>query len=154
MSERGITMGTLTSGELAKRSGVNVETLRFYEREGFLPAPERTPSGYRMYPDSEVQRIQFIKKSQELGFTLREIKELLSLRLDFSHSAGEVKQIAEHKIALIDEKISTLQAMRHTLLSLLQTCPGHEGTIDACPIIQCLESISEPHSTLKGGELS
>ena len=133
-------MTTLKSGELAKQAGVNVETLRYYEREGFLPKPDRTESGYRLYPASEVQRVRFIKRSQELGFTLKEIKELLALRIDPGHSAGEVKELTDQKIQVIEQKIQVLQAMKTTLLELSQACPGEQGTVDTCPIIRCLDS--------------
>jgi Hg(II)-responsive transcriptional regulator len=146
-SERRKQMNTLKTGELAKRAGVNVETLRYYEREGFLPEPDRTESGYRLYPESEVQRVQFIKKAQELGFMLKEIKELLLIQQNPKQLAGDIKKLAKEKIELIEEKIQILHAMRQTLIELTDVCPGDETTVDSCPIIQCLNS-----NPKKGGE--
>lgn len=88
-------MTTIKSEELAKQANVNSETLRYYEREGLLPEPERTESGYRLYADKDVRRDRFIKRAQELGFSLRKIKELLALKLEATQSASEVKRLAK-----------------------------------------------------------
>lgn len=135
-------MKAMTSGELAKQSGVNVETLRYYERDGILPQPERTEAGYRLYHDSDVQRVRFIKRAQDLGFSLKEIKELLVLKEDPDHSAADVKKMAEEKIEAIEEKIQMLQAIRESLQNLTASCPGASATVEDCPIIHCLEGIS------------
>jgi Zn(II)-responsive transcriptional regulator len=134
-------MKAMTSGELAKQSGVNVETLRYYERDGILPQPERTESGYRLYHDSDVQRVRFIKRAQDLGFSLKEIKELLLLKQEPNHSAADVKKMAEEKIEAIEEKINMLQAIRESLQNLTAACPGAAATVEACPIIHSLEGI-------------
>lgn len=133
-------MTSLKSGELAKQAEVNVETLRYYEREGLLPEPERTESGYRLYHQRDVKRVRFIKKAQELGFTLKEIKELLTLTTDPKHLAGEVKTMTQQKIHIIEEKITVLQSMKATLFELSEACPGEAGTVDTCPIVRCLDS--------------
>ena len=133
-------MKQLKSGDLAKQTGINVETLRYYEREGLLPKPERTESGYRQYSQMDVQKILFIKKAQELGFTLKEIKELLSLKISSGHSALEVKQLSLQKIQAIDAKITSLLAMKESLTCLVDACPGSEGDISECPILECLDS--------------
>jgi MerR family transcriptional regulator, copper efflux regulator len=133
-------MVSLKSGELAKQAHVNVETLRYYEREGLLPTPERSASGYRLYQDADVKRVSFIKKAQTLGFTLTEIKTLLALTGDGHQTAGNVKTLTEQKITLIEEKIQALLTMKATLLELVEACPGSEGTVDASPIIHCLAS--------------
>ena len=133
-------MKQLKSGDLAKQTGINVETLRYYEREGLLPKPERTESGYRQYSQMDVQKILFIKKAQELGFTLKEIKELLSLKISSGHSALEVKQLSLQKIQAIDAKITSLLAMEESLTCLVDACPGSEGDISECPILECLDS--------------
>jgi Hg(II)-responsive transcriptional regulator len=125
----------LKSGELARRASVNVETLRYYEREGLLPEPERSEAGYRYYAETDVQRVQFIKRAQELGFTLKEIKELLALKINPKGSAAGVKEFALQKIQLIDHKIQLLQNIRDTLVALSEACPGEDGTVDACPIL-------------------
>ena len=131
-------MHTLKSGELAKRANVNPETLRYYEREGLLSQPQRTEAGYRLYSEMDVKQVRFIKRAQELGFSLKEIKELLALRLDASQSAGEVKRIAEQKIGEIEDKIQSLQAMKAVLNHLTHACSG-EGSVDHCPILNCLD---------------
>jgi Hg(II)-responsive transcriptional regulator len=134
-------MKAMTSGELAKQSGVNVETLRYYERDGILPQPKRTESGYRLYHDSDVQRVHFIKRAQDLGFSLKEIKELLLLKQEPDHSAAEVKKMAEEKIESIEEKINMLQAIKESLQNLTAACPGASATVEDCPIIHSLEGM-------------
>lgn len=131
-------METLKSGDLARRAGVNPETLRYYEREGLLPEPLRSESGYRLYSVADVKRVQFIRRSQELGFSLKEIRELLALKMDASQPASTVKQLTEQKILVIEEKIQSLQAMKQELLSLVKTCSG-EGSVDHCPILKNLD---------------
>src|SRR5688500_11720667 len=116
--------GGLTSGEVAKRGGVNLESLGFYEREGLLPKPPRTRSGYRLFSDDSVRRIRFIKRAQDLGFSLREIKELLELRFHPAKDCGEVRQRAEAKLAQIEQKIRDLHRMRKALAKLTAACPG------------------------------
>ena len=134
----------LKAGEVASQASVNVETLRYYEREGLLPEPARSDSGYRLYSDETVKTVRFIKRSQDLGFSLSEIKELLALRHNPDHSAGEVKALTEHKITVIEGKIQALQAMRETLLSLAKSCPGSADTVAHCPIIHCLDESTSP----------
>jgi MerR family copper efflux transcriptional regulator len=140
-------MKPLKSGELAKQANVNPETLRYYEREGLLSTPQRTENGYRLYSETDVRQVRFIKRAQELGFSLKEIRELLALRLDASQSASEVKQLAQQKIVEIEDKIQSLQAMKATLNDLAQACSG-EGSVDHCPILNCLDDCIPR----KGGE--
>ena len=99
-------------GEVAKQSSVGIETIRYYEREGLLAEPQRRPSGYRQYDQSVVSRLQFIRRSKELGFTLAEIKELLGLWFDANTRCEHVRQRAEQKVTDIEDKIRTLQKMR------------------------------------------
>src|SRR5436309_5094914 len=101
-------MERLTTGQLARRGGVNLESIRFYERQGLLPKPPRTFSGYRVFSEDSVRRIRFVKRAQELGFSLREIKELLALRLEPGTSCADVRRRAEAKLSDIDRKISDL----------------------------------------------
>ena len=131
-------MNNLKTGELAKHAGVNVETLRFYEREGLLPEPPRRVSGYREYPPDAVQRIRFIQRGKELGFTLREIKGLLELRVDPQTTCAQVMQRTAEKIADVKRKISDLKAIDRALNKLMNTCSGR-GPIDECPILNHLE---------------
>jgi Hg(II)-responsive transcriptional regulator len=133
-------MASLRSGELARRAGVNVETLRFYERQGLMPAPPRRASGYRDYPPETVDLVLFIQRAQHLGFSLREIKELLALREVPRATCGDVLVLAERKIAEIDAKISDLRAMRSALTKLLKGCTGGSTPIAQCPIIESLAS--------------
>lgn len=131
-------MESLTTGQVAKQAQVNIETVRYYERRGLIPEPPRRESGYRQYPRDMVARIQFIKRAQELGFSLKEIAELLSLRLAPNTPAIVIREKAEAKVNDIDEKIASLQNMKHTLLRLIGQCDGH-GTVNECPIIEALE---------------
>lgn len=129
---------SLRTGEVAKAAGVNLQTIRFYEREGLLPSPKRTPSGYRLYGDEAVRIIRFIKRSQELGFTLREAKELLNLRSSGPKRVAMARHAAESKLHDIDEKIRDLTAMRAALSSLVETCACTGGPLH-CPILEALE---------------
>ncbi len=131
-------MTILTTGQLARQAGVNVETLRYYERQGLLPEPPRSPSGYRRYPREGVARIRFIKRAQELGFSLNEIGELLSLRHDANTTCNEVRERAENKIADINTKLGDLERMRRALVRLAESCPG-QGPGEDCPILDYLE---------------
>ncbi len=130
-------MEQLMRGELAKEGGVNLETVRYYERQGLLPKPPRSPSGYRLFPSDSVRRVRFIKRAQELGFSLKEIKELLALRVSTSSTASDVRKRAEAKVADIEEKIQTLRAMKKALARLTATCCG-EGSASECPILESL----------------
>jgi Hg(II)-responsive transcriptional regulator len=142
-----VPMSPIKSGELAKQANVNSETLRYYEREGLLPEPARSESGYRQYAEEDVKRVRFIKRAQDLGFSLREIKELLALKLNASQSAREVKRLAEQKIQEIENKIHHLEAMKTILGHLVEACSG-KGSVSECPIINCLDECIPQ----KGGE--
>ena len=130
-------MNGMTSGELAKRGGVNLESVRFYERQKLLPKPPRTASGYRVFSEEAVRRIRFIKRSQELGFTLKEVKELLALRIDSDTTCADVRVRAQAKIADINEKIQRLQAMKRVLKQMADACPSR-GPATECPILDSL----------------
>lgn len=115
-----------TSGQLAKRSGVGIEALRFYEREGLIPKPARTSSGYRQYPPDTVERVRFIRRAQLLGFQLKDVKELLSLRETPASGRQEVREKAVAKLGDIETKIQDLEAMRVELNRLVAACDGSE----------------------------
>ena len=132
-------MAGITTSELARQGGINLESIRFYEKQGLLPKPPRTASGYRIFPPESVRRVRFIKRAQELGFSLKEIKELLSLRLDSDTSCADVRQRAEDKLTDIDQKISDLRRMKQSLARLADACPGR-GDTSACPILESLDS--------------
>ncbi len=131
-------MPAMTIGQVAKRSGVGVETVRFYERTGLLDEPPRRASGYRQYSQAVIRRIQFIKRGKDLGFSLKEIGELLSLRVDPETSCGAVKERAEAKIADIDTKLRDLRRMQAALVQLAAMCTGR-GPIGQCPILEGLD---------------
>lgn len=130
-------MQALTVGKLAKRTGVAVETLRYYERRGLLPQAERTASGYRLFRPEAVQRLRFIRRAQALGFSLDEIAELLSLSDDPGRSAAAVKALTRSKIDDIEARIRDLQRMKRALAQLDRSCDGHGSTRD-CPILASL----------------
>jgi Hg(II)-responsive transcriptional regulator len=122
-------------GEVASRAGVHIETLRYYERRGLLPEPAREASGYRRYPDDSVQIVRFIKRAQQLGFTLGDVEDLLRLAGGGPSSCKEVRTLARVKIADMEQKIETLEAMRRSLEALVDTCHRHVGDRQ-CPLIQ------------------
>jgi MerR family mercuric resistance operon transcriptional regulator len=131
-------MANLTTGELAKQAGVNVETLRFYERKGLLPKPPQRASGYREYPTESVGLIRFIKRAQELGFSLAEVRELLALRVRPGVSCAEVRETAERKAIEVREKIADLRAIERALKKLTASCTGR-GPLSECPILENLD---------------
>lgn len=126
-------------GEVARYAAVNLQTIHFYERKGLLPRPPRTASNYRVYSGDAVQRVRFIKRAQELGFALRDIKELLSLRATPGTRCADVRQQAQAKLRNIDAKIATLQRMRRALTRLIGECEGRKP-ITACPILEALDA--------------
>lgn len=132
-------MDGLTISKIARGAGIGVETVRFYEKERLIEAPARTPSNYRIYPESDMMRLRFIKRAKSLGFTLKEIKELLSLQLDPQATKAEVKQQMEVKIADIERKILDLTHMKEVLESLDACCDGR-GPTSECPILDALET--------------
>lgn len=132
-------MPAMTIGQVARQAGVGVETVRFYERQGLLEAPPRRASGYRQYAQEVVARLQFIKRAKDLGFSLKEISELLSLRVDPETTCSEVKARAEAKIADIDAKLRDLRRMKAALAQLVAACSG-SGPTSHCPILDALES--------------
>ena len=131
-------MPELTIGEVAKRAGVHVETLRYYERRGLIEEPPRTSSNYRMYPPESVRRVRFIKRAQELGFSLKEIAGLLSLRAAPKAHCGGVRRRAEAKLDDIDEKMRDLRRMKKALSGLVVQCSGL-GPISECPILEAID---------------
>ena len=131
-------MNALTIGQVAERAGMGVETVRFYEKQGLVPEPPRTESGYRQYPLDTVARLRFVQRAKAMGFSLREIQELFQLRLDESSSSADVKARTEDKIAQIDAKIRDLRNMRSKLVELTHACDGH-STTEECPIIYALD---------------
>ena len=123
-------------GRTARQAGVNAQTLRYYERRGLLGRARRGRSGYREYSDDAVGVVKFIKRAQDLGFSLDEIEELIKLRGVRGGERHRVRAIAERKIADIDRRVAHLQAMRGALATLVESC--HHGGAAECPIIEAL----------------
>jgi Hg(II)-responsive transcriptional regulator len=124
-------------GQLARQAGVPIDTVRYYERHGLLPEPVRELSGYRSYQASDVDRLQFVRRAKALGFTLVEIRELLSLSDHRDEDMAELRAAAAGKLADIDRKLAELTRMRAGLQTLLKACPGH-GELGLCPILHAL----------------
>ena len=139
-------MTLLSIGKVAKRAAVSVETIRFYERMGLLAEPVRKASGYRQFSEADVRKLVFIQHAKNLGFSLHEIKELLSLQADSNTTSREIKNIAALKLQDIEVKIKMLERMRETLRHLVDKCPG-KGPTSACPILDALagECEAETH---------
>ncbi len=132
-------MRDMTIGTTAREAGVGVETIRFYERRGLIDQPPKPQEGgFRVYPDETVERIRFIRQAQELGFSLREIGDLLSLRADPKTDSGEVRERAEAKLTEVNRKIMELERIRSALEALISACPGG-GALRACSIMDALE---------------
>jgi MerR family mercuric resistance operon transcriptional regulator len=128
-------MTTLTIGRLADEAGVNVETIRYYQRRGLLAEPDRPLRGHRRYAADAARRVRFIKRAQVLGFTLEEVRGLLEL--DAAHACAETRQLASHKLTAIASKLADLTSMRKALTALLRQCEA--GTMKGnCPIIHAL----------------
>ncbi len=128
----------LTIGRLAKSAGVNIQTIRYYERLGLLNPTARRPSGYRLYGDEEIRRLRFIKNAQALGFTLHEIEELLALRVNSKARCRDVKRKAEAKLKHVEAKVRDLQSLATALRRLIRACQEGQLT-NQCPILQVLE---------------
>ena len=131
-------MKPLTIGQVAKRVEVGIETIRFYEREGVLEKPDRSASGYRLYGEDVIARLRFVGRAKELGFTLKEIRELLGLRVEPTTTCADVRIRAETKIGDIEEKIRTLKRMKRALVKLTKACSG-SGPTSECPILESIE---------------
>lgn len=119
----------LRSAEVAQSAGVNIETLRYYERRGLLPEPPRTPSGYRCYPETAVERVRQVKVLQQLGFSLADITGLLTLRPDSPVTCTDLSRLAQDKLAIVEEKLAALQRVRDALVEVTRSCchPTHDG---------------------------
>lgn len=128
-------MESLSIGTLARRAGVSIDTVRYYERGGLLAPKTRLASGYRRYGELEVARLRFIRRAQALGFTLKEIKQLLAL--SNMRDVARVKRAAQEKLADVEERIASLERVRKGLAALVAACPGHGRAAD-CPILEAL----------------
>lgn len=125
----------LTIGRLADEAGVTVETIRYYQRRGLMATPDKPAGGQRRYDLDAIRRVRFIKRAQVLGFTLEDVGSLLDL--DEAHACEETRQLAAHKLQLIDDKLADLKVMRKALTALLRQCEAG-ATTAGCPIIRAL----------------
>ncbi|MBW3553980.1 MAG: MerR family transcriptional regulator [Gemmatimonadetes bacterium] len=128
----------MTIGTLAEAAGVNVPTVRYYERRGIIEEPPRTASGYRQYDEDAVERIRFIRRAQDLGFALEEIVELLALRIDDPRACETVEQATREKLDSVESKIRELERLRNILRGLVRSCEERERT-GACPVLAMLD---------------
>lgn len=136
-------MSRLSIGEVARLSNIGVQAIRYYEREGLIPAPARRASGYRMYETEIVQRLEFISRAKSLGFSLQEIRELLSLQDEIPGNRSRVRALATHKLEELRTKIRDLKLMETVLAALVEDCSGR-GPVRGCPIIESLHGEQEP----------
>jgi len=135
-------MGSITRGKLASQAGVGIETVRFYERKGLLDEPPRGESGYRLYPPQAVIRLRFIRHAKELGFSLPEIRDLLSLRSSSEASCADVRRQIRAKVDDVQEKIQSLRRMKRVLVALAESCVSAAPTSE-CPILEALQGEGE-----------
>lgn len=131
-------MDSFTIGQVASRAGVGVETIRFYERKGLIAKPKRRASGYRQYPPDAVRRLRFIRHAKDIGFTLREISDLLMLRVDPESTCADVRGRAHDKITDIENRIESLVQMKAALERIASKCKGR-GPTSECPILEELD---------------
>lgn len=132
-------VAALTIGRVARSAGLAIDTVRYYEHEGLIEKPARSASGYRNYHPDVIARLRFIRQAKELGFSLHEIKELLSLRVTPGKSCADVRARAEAKIADVEQRIAQLDRMKRALAKLATACSGR-GPTSECPILEALET--------------
>ena len=131
-------MTLLNIGQVAKQTDVTVETIRFYEKQGLISTPQRSDSGYRQYTTDSVKRLRFIQHAKDVGFTLKDIGELLALRQEPGASCTEIKLCTLQKIEEVDQKIKDLNRIREALARMIMKCSG-QGVLSECPILEELE---------------
>ena len=127
----------MRTGEVARQTGVNIQTLRYYERRGLLPEPPRRDSGYRLYDDGAVRLVHFIKRAQSLGFSLKEVESLLELAAGGPESCDAALRVARQRIAELDSRIADLRAMRASLRNLMATCERPRDERE-CPLVRSM----------------
>jgi len=126
-------------GEIAKEVGIHTETLRYYEKIKLMPKPKRKESRYRIYDETDLKQLLFIKRAKELGFTLKEISELLNLKVESTATCGDVKHLAEHKVKDVIERIADLTKIKTVLEKLINQCICEEVSSEECPILEVIE---------------
>ena len=142
-------MKTMTISKIAKEAGVGIETIRFYERKGLVDQPPKPSSGgFRIYPAEVAERIRFIRQAQELGFSLSEVQELLSLRTDPATDCADVLERAQAKLNEVNRKIALMKGIQTALQKLIKACPG-QGALHLCSIIEAIEGPETTMAELK-----
>ena len=131
-----------TIGAVARSVGIGVETVRFYERKGLIAPPPRTPSGYRQYPDETIDRLRFVRRAKELGFTLDEIASLLALRVEAGTACNDARQLAQARLADVESRIRDLRRIADALGELVVACEVERET-KACPLLDALTPEAE-----------
>ena len=139
----------LKIGELSEQTGLSAHTLRYYEKNGLIGASSRSEAGYRFYTDADVRRVQFVKAARTSGFSLDDISQLLSIRVDKqSHSCQEVTDITQKKLDGVKAKMAELKSVQQTLERLLESCCGGPANATHCSITEALDAgLSSPDST-------
>ncbi|MFQ5620078.1 MAG: MerR family DNA-binding protein [Rhodospirillales bacterium] len=136
-------MNDMTIGKAARSAGVGVETIRFYERKGLIDQPPKPAfGGFRVYPADTVRRVRFIRQGQALGFSLRQVAELLSLQADPATDCSDVRRRAQAKLEEVDEKLARLTRIRAALEELIAACPGR-GALRTCSIMGALDGTDD-----------
>lgn len=130
-----------TIGELSKRTGVNIETIRYYEKIGIMPNPPRSSGGYRMYSTPHLKRLSFVRRSRELGFSQPEVRKLLNLVDEHSYTCGEVQEMTTKHLSTVKDKIKDLRKLEKALANMVSECEG--GDIPDCPIVDILSAVPE-----------
>ena len=134
----------ITRGALAKRTGCNIETIRYYEKIGLLPEPPRSASGYRQYDENHESRLRFVMRGRELGFTIEDLTSLLDLVDRRAVSCGEVERLAKSHLRSVQKKISDLRRMESTLSDTIHSCSGQD--VPDCPLIDRLFNVVDPNA--------
>lgn len=136
-------MSRMNIGRLAELAGVNIDTIRYYERQDLVPPASRTAAGYRQYDESDLARLRFIRRAKEIGFSLAEIRDLLSLTIDRNSDMQGVRRKAEQRLEQVDRKLDELRRIRRGLRKLIEACPG-TGELRRCPIVAALSDGEAP----------
>jgi len=143
----------LKISELAQKTGLSTHTIRFYEKHGLIEASARSKAGYRFYSDADLRRAEFVRTARNIGFSLNDIAQLLSIRLDKpSHSCQEVTEITRHKLEEVNARINELQALQRTLTLLLASCSGGPENATHCSIMEALEDGLARNSSRKSSD--
>ena len=135
--------GLLPIGKLSARTGVNIETIRYYEREGLLSQPERSGGGFRLYSPATVDRLTFIRRARDLGFSLEEVRRLFDLADRKSRSCHNVHELASAHLTNVRAKLADLRRMARVLADLVEAC--HQGTVPDCPLLEALSRSRGPY---------